>query len=419
MNQTELYNFYYQQLTSNFLPYWQKHIDQEHYGILNCLNNYGNSLVSNHKFTWSQGRFLWLLGELWKNNITYPQMKQDMDLLYNFLTRYSVYDDFRCCFLLEQDGTKILDLKTDRYDTSIYADCFTLIGLSQYISLFPDSEKELFAEKLYYSIRHRLETSDFLTEPYPIPDGYRVHGIPMIMIHTTHCFIHMKQVFHMDVANEIAYVFSLIQDIFTHFVQDNLIREYIPCHPSKDISTNRMLDRHRNPGHTLEDLWFILDFLKEFDNVEHYLPKIICIARHTLEYGWDQEFGGLFRYIDCSGGQPKGESIGDSFENQLIDTWDMKLWWPHSEALYTTLYLYKLTQLEEFKHTYERIHRYTFSTFPNHELGEWIQIRQRNGQPEEKVVALPVKDPFHIMRNFLKIIELCQDNPNFINELSV
>ena len=27
--------------------------------------------------------------------------------------------------------------------------------------------------------------------------------------------------------------------------------------------------------------------------------------------------------------------------------------------------------------------------------------------PEEKLVALPVKDPFHIMRNMLKNVELC------------
>ena len=33
-------------------------------------------------------------------------------------------------------------------------------------------------------------------------------------------------------------------------------------------------------------------------------------------------------------------------------------------------------------------------------IGEWIQIGNRQGEPMEKVVALPVKDPFHIIRNF-------------------
>ena len=35
-----------------------------------------------------------------------------------------------------------------------------------------------------------------------------------------------------------------------------------------------------------------------------------------------------------------------------------------------------------------------------------MQIRMRDGRPQEKVVALPVKDPFHITRNLCLILEL-------------
>ena len=52
----------------------------------------------------------------------------------------------------------------------------------------------------------------------------------------------------------------------------------------------------------------------------------------------------------------------------------------------------------------------TFRTFPNPnpKIGEWIQIRNRLGEPESKVVALPVKDPFHIARNLILIIDLLE-----------
>ena len=43
---------------------------------------------------------------------------------------------------------------------------------------------------------------------------------------------------------------------------------------------------------------------------------------------------------------------------------------------------------------------------PDRSIGEWIQILTREGKPQEKVVALPVKDPFHITRNLLLICEL-------------
>jgi N-acylglucosamine 2-epimerase len=62
------------------------------------------------------------------------------------------------------------------------------------------------------------------------------------------------------------------------------------------------------------------------------------------------------------------------------------------------------------RENYQKVHDYSFATFPNPDsaIGEWIQIRDRYGRPRDKVVALPVKDPFHIIRNFLLIIELLQ-----------
>ena len=92
----------------------------------------------------------------------------------------------------------------------------------------------------------------------------------------------------------------------------------------------------------------------------------------------------------------------------------MKLWWPHSEVLYLFPLLYKLTGNKEMKLLYEKSADYIFSVFPNNEEGEWNQICRREGIPEEKVVALPVKDPFHIMRSFIKIIELEEKGNNGI-----
>ena len=69
--------------------------------------------------------------------------------------------------------------------------------------------------------------------------------------------------------------------------------------------------------------------------------------------------------------------------------------------------LYEVTGDERFREYYEKSFTYVFTTFSDIRDGEWIQIRKRDGTPEEKLVALPVKDPFHIMRNFIKLEELC------------
>ena len=76
--------------------------------------------------------------------------------------------------------------------------------------------------------------------------------------------------------------------------------------------------------------------------------------------------------------------------------------------LYATLLAYSLTRDEEFISLYNMVHHYAFKTFPNEndEIGEWIQIRDRKGRPINKVVALPVKDPYHILRSMILILEL-------------
>jgi N-acylglucosamine 2-epimerase len=57
---------------------------------------------------------------------------------------------------------------------------------------------------------------------------------------------------------------------------------------------------------------------------------------------------------------------------------------------------------------FERVWAYSFRVFPQPDakVGEWIQIRDRRGEPLDRVVALPVKDPYHIARNLIQIVEL-------------
>lgn len=83
---------------------------------------------------------------------------------------------------------------------------------------------------------------------------------------------------------------------------------------------------------------------------------------------------------------------------KIRQDWSGKVWWVHGEAPYTTLLGYELTKKLSLFELYERIRDYTFKTFPNPngDMGEWIKIRDREGNFANKVVALPVKDPLHI-----------------------
>ena len=397
-------------IEEDFFPYWEKFRDRKYGGILNCISNDGKKLLSDHKFTWSQGRWLWILGKLHElcekqllRGIDRHLLEEWMEETYGFIIKYSLAENGTCNYLLKRDGERIKDENTGRFDTSIYADCFALLGMSGYTRVMGKEANLPDTVALYESIVQRVESGNFLTEPYPVPEGYCAHGIPMIMINTIQEYIRMKQYFSLPCEREIQYGMEKINQIWNCFYDGKYIREFAG---KGKVRENSMLEHHINPGHTLEDLWFMTEFMGQFGGLEKYLSRICAVARDTFSLGWDEKYGGLFRFVDINGGKPEGESEHLSYEKLVEETWDMKLWWPHSEILYLFPCLYKLTGDKEMKLLYEQSADYVFSVFPNKEIGEWNQICRRAGIPEERIVALPVKDPFHIIRCFIKIIEL-------------
>src|SRR5699024_2338302 len=59
MNRKSL-GFYKRHVEEVVLPFWNRALDEHHGGIYTCFNNTGDHLISKDKYTWSQGRFLWL-----------------------------------------------------------------------------------------------------------------------------------------------------------------------------------------------------------------------------------------------------------------------------------------------------------------------------------------------------------------------
>ena len=411
MNYSRIRDFYIDEIQDNFLPYWSQFVDHEMGGILNCISNDGLKKLSDNKFTWSQGRWLWVLAHihrLARKNILAKVDNADIENwmkgTYDFIKNKSIYDDFKCCYLLTRDGQKLEDERTGRYDASIYADCFALIGSSAYIQVMGLKEEIATADGLAQSILDRVESGDYLTEPYPVPDGYRIHGVPMIMINTLQEYCNMKMSFAQDCKRYSDYASKMVSFILDDLYDPEygLIREHASTPERRSVG---LIDRHINPGHVLEDTWFWIENLESFGNLQERLPRIERIAVNSLNLGWDPLYGGLLRFVDYQGGQPHGEEIGTPYESLINDTWDMKLWWPHSEILFTFILLHILTGKQCYEDIYNKCFEYVYTTFPSRETGEWVQIRRRDGSPEEKLVALPVKDMFHILRNMIKIVE--------------
>ena len=198
-----------------------------------------------------------------------------------------------------------------------------------------------------------------------------------------------------------------LEKIFEHFLADDDSLKEIIC----DGKGHSIFTTHRTPGHAIECMWFVMETARRY-GLNDKVEQAVKVIKRSFELGWDNVHGGLFRFVDASGAGPKGDAK-ERFEQLILETWDTKIWWPHSEALYTSLLGFHLTGDPELLAIHQKIHDYTFATFPHPdpEIGEWIQIRNRQGKPLNKVVALPVKDPYHIARNLILLIELLASPP--------
>jgi len=411
-----LFDFYSAELKNNILRFWMPRcLDTAYGGYLNCFDNSGEHLVSYDKYTWSQGRFLWMFSRLSVTKaplFSEEERRVFLDMAangYDFLRRHCLIarDDWRCVFLMNRDGSPKKVSGYDTLDMSIYADCFVIIGMAAYSVAAGEEEAYSFAKRLYLSVKDRIAEGSFNTLPYPLSPRYRAHGIPMILTNVA------KELYEASLIHDHPFSETLLSDmectaddVLENFMdKDHLIHEVI----GKDNSAvEGLLGQHINPGHSIEDSWFIYDasvLLKRSDMAE----KSARMMKASFEKGWDKAYGGILHFVNLDGDPLVFESTSDEPTVKLVQSgWGDKLWWEHSETLYASLLFHILTGGPSYMEIHDRTLRYVKDHFinPDRSIGEWIQILTREGRPQNKVVALPVKDPFHIMRNLLLICEL-------------
>jgi N-acylglucosamine 2-epimerase len=412
--------FYRHCLQTTLLPFWlDRSVDEEHGGFFTCFDNASSRLLSQDKFTWSQGRMVWVWARLAGMSLFSPDERARFLALARsgaaFLMQHCLLPGDRCTFLMARDGTPKPQTPGAPLDSSIYADCFVILGLARYAAVSGDRAALDFAHRLYRSVVARVESGVFHTEPYPIPTPYKTHGIPMILLNTSQELTGGLAALGLtDAAAQIVHAANgYLREIMAHFVApDGTLREMITG--DNRFVPDNLLGRYVNPGHTIEDMWFVMHQARAASDA--IIAKAAQIVKRAFQNGWDTEFGGLLLFADQDGGPPRGSVTGlenERMAQKVQADWGSKLWWVHSEALYTTLLAWRLTDDDEFLALYRQVFDYTFRTFPNPDpaVGEWIQIRDRQGRPEPRVVALPVKDPFHIIRNVVQIIELLAEDP--------
>ena len=369
-------------LLDGIVPFWlERGIDREHGGVLSCMSDDGQ-VLSGDKFIWSQARSVWTFSALYNRIEPRPEFLEAARNSVRFLLAHGRDDRGRWVYHTDREG-RVLEGAT-----SIYADCFAIYGLSEYYRATRDEPALSVARQTFERVVRRIEEPDFNeTMPYPMPPGWKNHGVPMIMTEVAH---ELGQTLGDEKVEDLAGQY--VDRIMRHFVRPErkvllefLTRDFQELPPPAGTFVM--------PGHAIESMWFVLHVARHRRD-QDLIQRAVEVIRWHLEYAWDEEYGGLLLSRDTAGGEP------------FLPHSQKKLWWPHVEALYATLLAYELTGQDWCLAWYKKVADWAWSHFPMPNCGEWYQRLTREGKPSSEVIALPVKDPFHLPRGAILIVQL-------------
>ena len=380
----DLLAIYRAELLERVVPFWLEHaIDRDHGGFLTCIGDDGQ-VLSEDKYMWSQLRAIYTFSKLYNCIDKRPEWLEVAWHIYDFVKRYGRDDQGHWVFAVDKHG-KVL-----QGANSIYADGFAIYGLTELARASGDSDVLNLALETYRNARARLaEPGSYETAPYPLPPGVKAHGVSMIFASV---FDELGDLTgNREIIEAGLYHANQVMDVFRRPERKQLLEFMTLDDQSLDSPQGRAIV----PGHAIESMWFLMHIFRRIGDKERIRQAIETIRWH-IELGWDQEYGGILLGLDAEGGEPWWGFA------------DTKVWWPQTEALYALLLAYELSGEGWCLEWYEQVHEYAFSHYPVAEHGEWTQKLDRYGAKLTQVVALPVKDPFHLPRALINCIDVLE-----------
>jgi len=379
----ELLNFYYGHLMYDIIPFWVHHaIDWEDGGIFTDIADDG-TLLSTDKFIWSNARALYTFSSLY--NYIEPEQKW-LDIARNIFTFCANHGRTKqgvWGYLSDKKGGMLEGEK------AIQVDAFAIMGMTEYARATGDERAKAIAVETFESTRSRLANpGSYGTFPYPIPEGAKAHRD-----HFQFAFAYFMLGSLLGREDILSEAYWHAEEVMDHFrrPERGVLVEYVSV---KNTFMDTPAGRIMNIGHTIESMWFLMHLYRRSGNRER-ISQAIETIRLALEKGWDPEYGGLFLAIDIEGKTPVYWKHADK-----------KLWWVFSETLYALLLAYEESRQAWCMDWYWKIHDWAFTHFPVPVHGEWTQKLNQDGSRFDGIVALPVKDPFHLPRALVMCIDV-------------
>ena len=376
---------YRKDLTDNVMPFWLEHgLDREHGGVYTCLDRDGTCMDTT-KSVWFQGRFGFVAAYAYNQVEKNPAWLAASKSCIDFIEAHCFDPDGHMYFEVTADGT---GLRKRRY---IFSEAFAAIAMSEYAIASGDRSYAEKALELFRRMQRFLATPGFLPAKFEPVFQAQGHSITMILVNTAACI--RRAIADPCLDAQIDASIALLRDCFMHPEYEALLETVGPN--GEFIDT--LLGRTINPGHCIETAWFLLEEAKHRGWDKSLVDMALTIFDWSWKWGWDEEYGGLLNFRDCKG-----------FPHQDYSQ-ATKSWWPHREAIISTLYAYEASGDARYLELHRKVSDWTWAHFPDAEYGEWYGYLHRDGTPAHRAKGNLFKGPFHIPRMLIRSAGLCRD----------
>ena len=370
------------ELVNSIIPFWEKNCEDKEYGGYFTSLDRDGTVYDTTKYMWMQWRIVYMFAELYLAGYREENFVRLAEQGFDFLYRHGSDEKGRYYFALNRQGVPAMA------PYSLFSDCFAAMGSAK---LYRITGNKLHADAACQAMENYIERAKSgnsalqWDKSMPGKTAYLSLGHYMMMANLGLMMNDCLGSDRFDSAMDTAVDMVLNKFYSPEF---GLVFENMPVDRDKpDLDSS--IGRQMNPGHVLEAMWFLLNYLESVPGSDDKIAAINKIIANTLEFGWDKEYGGIFYFMDALG------------KPHLELQHDMKLWWVHNEATLACLHAYKTSGDPRFADWFEKVDNYAFAHYPDPEYGEWFAYCNRRGEVTHTLKGGKWKTFFHVPRGVL------------------
>lgn len=366
------------ELDKSVIPFWLKHsLDRKCGGYFSCLARDG-SVWDTKKFMWMQGREVWMFSRLYNEWARREEYLEAARVGADFIRRRGRDEKGRIYFSLTREGRPVA------YQRKPYGAVFVMIGLLEYGKASGDAAYVKEAEELFWKIVKWVDRPELIGK---LAAG-RSPRKSILADEMCLMLMAMELLAMKDSPRVRKVLAKAVRNTILHYDKRRRILVENVALDGTDL-TDDPTGRLVSPGHSIELAWFLLHAIENLgDEVNRRRVRDVALEaiEGTLEYGWDRKYGGLYHFMDLKGKPP------------LFLEYFMKVWWPHTEALYALVLAYLETGDSVFAKWLKRVEDYSWKHFADPKHGEWFGYLNREGRVTHTLKGGNYKGFFHVPR---------------------